>query len=49
MEKFGGSFVKALAVMLRMADSNNYRKLEATFPEYFKEYREMAKKDKQKV
>lgn len=39
MEKYGGSFVKALAAMLWQADPINYNKLEKTFPEYFLEYK----------
>ena len=45
MERYGGSFVKALAQCLWSADANNYQRLEQAFPEYFKEYRKMSKKD----
>lgn len=44
MEKYGGSFVKALAAMLWQADPVNYKKLAETFPEYFKEYKKKASK-----
>ena len=44
MERHGGSFVRALAMLLQRADPINYSKLENTFPEYFEEYRKMAKK-----
>lgn len=39
MEKYGGSFVKALAECYRRADPINARKLENTFREYFDEYK----------
>lgn len=42
MEKFGGSFVKALSQCLAHADYNNYQKLIHTFPEYVKEYTDRA-------
>ena len=42
MEKYGGSFVKALASAWYQADLINKKKLESTF-EYFKEYDEKAK------
>ena len=44
MKMYGGSFVKQLAELLQRADHINYAKLEKTFPEYFKQYREMAEK-----
>lgn len=43
MERYGGSFVQALAQCLWRADANNYQRLEEAFPEYFKEYSNMAK------
>lgn len=43
MEKWGGSFVKALANCLNHADPNNYMKLVTTFQNYTSEYRKMAK------
>ena len=42
MATYGGSFVKALAECIRRADHQNFAKLEATFPEYFEQYRKMA-------
>lgn len=42
MEKFGGGFVKALAVAWSKADSQNSAKIEAAFPEYIEQYRQMA-------
>ena len=43
MRAYGGSFVVVLADLLERADPINYAKLENTFPEYFKQYREMSK------
>lgn len=43
MDQYGGSFVKALANCLRHADRENYARLETAFPEYFQQYRLMAK------
>lgn len=43
MEKYGGSFVQALAVCFRRADANNLQKLKTTFAEYWQQYTEMAK------
>lgn len=42
MEKYGGSFVKALAVAMQRADAINLAKLKAAFPEYWQQYTEMA-------
>lgn len=42
MEKYGGSFVVALAQAARRADSINLAKLKAAFPEYWEQYRTMA-------
>ena len=44
MERYGGSFVKALAVCFQRADYINYKKLKNTFSNYWDEYREMIKK-----
>jgi pyruvate/2-oxoacid:ferredoxin oxidoreductase beta subunit len=44
MERMGGSFVRALAECYRRADSTNKKKIETTWPEYFKEYKDLAKK-----
>ena len=38
MQLFGGSFVKALAEAIRLADRSNKQKLFSTFPEYVEEY-----------
>jgi hypothetical protein len=42
MDRFGGSFVKQLAVLYRLADSINQKKLEDTFSNYFEEYTKMS-------
>lgn len=44
MEKFGGSFVKALAECFGRADAINFEKLRTTFPEIWNEYREIVEK-----
>lgn len=38
MEKYGGSFVKALAQCARRADPINLKKIQNTWPEYWAEY-----------
>lgn len=43
MLKWGGGFVKALAQAMRIADDDNLKKLKDAFPEYWKQYKEMAK------
>lgn len=48
MEKFGGSFVKALANMCRHADPINLQKIKRAWPEYWEEYTKMAAKIKQR-
>lgn len=45
MEKYGGSFVKALSGALYRADPSNFAILKAAFPEYFAQYKEMARKE----
>jgi len=42
METYGGSFVKALAVAARRADPENLIRIKATWPEYWKQYADMA-------
>jgi len=39
MEKYGGSFVKALAQCFYRADRNNFKKLQNAFEEYWEEYK----------
>jgi len=43
METFGGSFVKALANAMRLADMKNYQILRKAFSDYFKTYEEMSR------
>jgi len=45
MQKYGGSFARALAECLLRADPTNYQKLKRAFPEYILEYTEMAKRE----
>jgi len=42
MDKYGGSFVKQLAKLYRLADPQNQKRLESTFQEYFAKYDEVA-------
>ena len=45
MEKYGGSFVKALAECARRADAMNLIKIKTTWKAYWKQYTDMAAKD----
>ena len=47
MRVYGGSFVQQLGILIDHADTNNYLKLEETFPEYCQQYREMGQKLKE--
>jgi len=42
MEKYGGSFVQALAVCFYRADQDNFHKLKQTFSEYWSKYEKVA-------
>ncbi len=42
MIRFGGSFVAQLGRLFRLADYDNQSRLRAAFPEYWREYRELA-------
>jgi hypothetical protein len=44
MEKYGGSFVVALANTARHADIHNLNKIKSTFSDYWEQYKEMSKK-----
>jgi hypothetical protein len=44
MRIYGGSFVCALADCFAKADANNFSRLLLAFPEYVKQYRDMADK-----
>lgn len=48
MEKYGGSFVQALSMCFKKADSNNFQKLKRAFPDYWNEYEEMYYNQKTK-
>ncbi len=38
MSKYGGSFVKQLAILAYLSDSTNFEKLKHTFSNYWEEY-----------
>jgi hypothetical protein len=42
MARFGGSFVKELAVLASRADPENLKKIKDTWPEYWSRYEKMA-------
>jgi hypothetical protein len=42
MERYGGSFARAIAQAAHRADENNLAKLKAAFPELWAEYAELA-------
>lgn len=46
MDQYGGSFVKQLALLYRLADRFNKFKLTTVFFDYFMEYREWEKNHK---
>lgn len=48
MEKYGGSFVKALSKCFRLADNNNYKILRESFPNYWETYEEFAIEDEKR-
>jgi hypothetical protein len=48
MKKYGGSFIKHLAILYNHADDENRRKLEALFQEYFRQYDDIAMKTRGK-
>lgn len=43
MQRHGGGFVEALGVALALADPDNKMRIRAAFPEYWKQYRTIAK------
>ena len=49
MRKYGGSFVQALAELASRADAKNLAIIKQTWPEYWKEYSEMAKQQQGKT
>ena len=48
MEKYGGSFVKALAEMARRADRQNLEKIKTTWVEYWTEYEKTGRELEEK-
>lgn len=42
MDRFGGSFVQALAQAARKADGENLQRLKTAFPEYWERYQKIA-------
>ena len=46
MQKYGGSFVQALAVAFFRADEPNLHRLKAAFPELWTEYHALAQRTK---
>ncbi len=43
MDKYGGSFARALAEAARRADTENLDRLKSAFPEMWAEYAELAR------
>lgn len=44
MERYGDTFVRALAQCFLRADAGNYEILKKTFPEYWSNYEEISKR-----
>ncbi len=49
MERYGGSFVQALAQAFYRADRHNFKKLKNAFPEYWAEYEDNIEKNEQQT
>ena len=49
MERYGGSFVQALAKAFQAADEENQRRIKATWPEYWKRYDDLAAEHAKRV
>lgn len=45
MLRYGGSFVQSLAACARRADASNLAKIKATWPDYWQEYTNFAKRE----
>lgn len=45
MEKYGGSFVRALGDLAKRADAQNLRKIKETWTEYWKQYENFNNKE----
>jgi hypothetical protein len=48
MERFGGSFVRALAKLCYLADPDNLQRIKAAWPDYWQEYAEAARLAKER-
>jgi hypothetical protein len=48
MRKYGGGFVIALTHAARCADDENLRRIKATWPEYWEQYSNFARMDREK-
>lgn len=48
MVKYGGNFVRHLAVAALYADANNLGRIKAAFPELWARYEEFARLDKER-
>jgi hypothetical protein len=48
MERYGGSFIYALAQCFRRADEDNRYVLRAAFPTYWAQYAELAERAEQR-
>ncbi len=44
MQTYGGSFVKQLSLLCRLADETNFQKLKSTFSNYWEDYEQFIKK-----
>lgn len=49
METMGGGFVSRLAMAWMRADDDNHERLRSAFPEYWEQYAELARRDREKA
>lgn len=49
MQKYGGSFARAMSEAFRRADLENFRRLKEAFPELWDQYTQMAIAKKTKI
>ena len=49
MINLGGSFVQTLGLLYQLADDTNQQRLRDAFPDYFAEYRELARLHAERV
>jgi hypothetical protein len=47
MQQYGGSFIKALAGLIVVADDDNLVRIRLAWPEYWKDYSEMGQRLKE--